>query len=262
MLFALCLSSCGRNSVESTSVANLVVLSDQQVASIENKKIFFGHQSVGNNIIQGLRDLMARDPRLKLKIVNSADPELVPGPALVESSIGENRNPSSKDRAFAAILNKGLGRQGGIAMYKYCYLDIDSSTNVQQMFESYREGIAALQAKYPELKIVHITVPLTTVEPAAKAWVKTLLGRATARDANAKRNEFNRRLRQTYAGRDPIFDLAEGESTYPDGSRSYFLRDNERVYSLASEYTTDGGHLNEAGRLALAERLLLLLATI
>ena len=262
VLVALCLSSCGRNTVESTSVAHHVVLSDQQVASIENKKVFFGHQSVGTNIIQGLRDLMARDARLKLKIVSSADPELVPGPALVESLIGQNGNPSSKDQAFAAILDKGLGRQGGIAMYKYCYVDIDGSTNVQQMFENYREKIAALRVKYPALKIVHITVPLTTVEPAARAWVKTLLGRATERDANAKRNEFNRRLRQTYAGRDPIFDLAEGESTSPEGARSYFIRDNEKVYTLASEYTTDGGHLNEAGRLALAERLLLLLASI
>ncbi len=147
-------------------------------------------------------------------------------------------------------------------MYKYCYVDINSSTNVQQMFENYREEIAALRVKHPSLKIVHITVPLTAVEPAARAWVKTLLGRATERDADAKRNEFNRRLRQTYAGRDPIFDLAEGESTSPDGSRSYFIRDKERVFTLASEYTTDGGHLNEAGRLAMAERLLLLLAII
>jgi len=248
--------------VESTSDANRVLLSDQQIASIESKKVFFGHQSVGANIIQGLRDLMVRDPRLKLKIVTSADPESVPGPAVVESSIGQNGNPRSKDEAFAAILDKGLGRQGGIAMYKYCYVDIDASTNVQQMFENYREEIEALRVKYPLLKIVHITVPLTTVEPATRAWVKTLLGRATERDADAKRNEFNRRLRQTYAGRDPIFDLAEGESTSPDGSRSYFIRDNERVFTLASEYTTDGGHLNEAGRLALAERLLFLLAII
>lgn len=248
--------------MESTSDANRVLLSDQQIASIESKKVFFGHQSVGANIIQGLRDLMVRDPRLKLKIVTSADPESVPGPAVVESSIGQNGNPRSKDEAFAAILDKGLGRQGGIAMYKYCYVDIDASTNVQQMFENYREEIEALRVKYPLLKIVHITVPLTTVEPATKAWVKTLLGRATERDADAKRNEFNRRLRQTYAGRDPIFDLAEGESTSPDGSRSYFIRDNERVFTLASEYTTDGGHLNEAGRLAMAERLLFLLAII
>ena len=248
--------------MESTSDANRVLLSDQQIASIESKKVFFGHQSVGANIIQGLRDLMVRDPRLKLKIVTSADPESVPGPAVVESSIGQNGNPRSKDEAFAAILDKGLGRQGGIAMYKYCYVDIDASTNVQQMFENYREEIEALRVKYPLLKIVHITVPLTTVEPATRAWVKTLLGRATERDADAKRNEFNRRLRQTYAGRDPIFDLAEGESTSPDGSRSYFIRDNERVFTLASEYTTDGGHLNEAGRLALAERLLFLLAII
>lgn len=87
--------------MDSASVVNRVKFSDRQVNSLETKKIFFGHQSVGADIIHGIQDLMAEDPRLKLNIVSSADPESVPGPAFVESPIGENRKPQSKNEAFA-----------------------------------------------------------------------------------------------------------------------------------------------------------------
>jgi hypothetical protein len=262
LLLLVAFSACGRKAVGSTSVVNEVSLSDRQVSSLETKKFFFGHQSVGADIVQGIRDLMAEDPRLRLKIVSSTDPEAVQGSAFVESAIGENRKPQSKNTAFAAVLAKGMGVHGGIAMYKYCYVDIDLTTNVQQLFDSYRDQVAALKSKYPGLTVVHITMPLTTVDMDMKSWAKTLLGRPTIRDVAAKRNEFNKLLRQTYAGKDPIFDLADVESTLPDGSRSYFVRSNQQIYTLAPEYTTDGGHLNAVGRRAAATRLLQMLADL
>jgi lysophospholipase L1-like esterase len=155
-----------------------------------------------------------------------------------------------------------MGAQGGIALFKFCYVDIDAATDVPKMFAAYREGVNALKAKYPSLNIVPVTVPLTTVEPAAKAWLKGLLGRTTTRDINAKRNQFNTLLRETYAGTGPVFDLAEVESVHRDGSRSYFTRGNEKIYTLAPEFTADGGHLNEMGRRVAAERLLSLLAQL
>ena len=234
----------------------------QDLSYVATQRIFFGHQSVGDDIVQGLKDVMARDPRLKLNIVNSADPQSVAGPAFIESHIGRNGDPQSKTDAFAAVLDKGMGREGGIAMYKYCYVDVDASTDVPRMFDNYRRGIDALKLKYPLLKIVHVTIPLTTVEPDAKAWVKGFLGRTTARDINRKRNEYNRLLVQTYGGRDPIFDLAEVESTHRDGSRSSFTYANQKIFTLAPEFTADGGHLNEAGRRAAAERLLHVLSQI
>jgi len=205
---------------------------------------------------------MNADPRLKLNVVKSANPQSISDPAFVEFEIGENGNPQSKNQAFAAVLDKGMGAQGGIAMYKYCYVDVDSSTDVQQMFESYREGINTLKAKYPSLKIVHITVPLTTAETGTRALINGMFGRVTTQDLNAKRNVFNELLTKSYAGTDTIFDLAEVESTHSDGSRSYFVRDNRKIYTLAPEYTRDGGHLNEVGRRAAAERLLQVLSTL
>ena len=263
ILFLLvALSACERKAVDSTSVVNTVKLSDRQISSLATKKIFFGHQSVGADVVQGIRDLMAEDPSLKLNIVASASPESIHAPAFVESPIGENRKPQSKNQAFAAILAKGMGAQGGVAMYKYCYVDIDLSTDVKRLFDDYRNQVSALKSQYPRLTIVHITVPLTTVDMDMKSWVKILLGRPTIRDVAAKRNEFNQLLRQTYVGTDPIFDLAEIESTLPDGARSYFTRGTQQIYTLTPEYTTDGGHLNAVGRRAAATALLQILADL
>lgn len=237
-------------------------MSDKELASLETKKIFFGHQSVGDNILRGVHDLILRDPRIKLRIVNSPNPETVSGPALVDYHVGQNGTPESKNDDFAAIIAKGFGTQGGIAILKYCFVDIDGSTDVQEMFHAYQSRIDVLRQRYPLLRIVHTTVPLTTVEPAPVAWLKSVLGKRTYRDANSKRQEFNQLLRSTYANRDPIFDLAQVESTRPDGSRSYFRAHGQTVETLVPEYAADSGHLNELGRRAAAERLIRVLTTI
>lgn len=248
--------------MESKDVYKETMLSDQQISNLGAQKVFFGHQSVGENIIQGIRDLGIQNPRLKLNIVASDSPEKIAGPAFVESHIGKNEEPRTKDKAFHEIIDKGLGSQGGIAMYKYCYIDINHGTDVQRMFDHYRSNIADLKQKYPKLKIIHVTVPLTTVEVTIKSWVKTILGRDASREANYKRNLFNKLLRQSYANTDPIYDLADIESTHTDGSRSFFMRGNDKIFTLVPEFTTDGGHLNEIGRRIAADRLLLLIAAM
>ncbi len=211
---------------EAKPVRNGAVLSDQQICSLSTKKIFFGHQSVGDNILQGIRDVMASDPRLKINIVTSADPQSVSGFAFVETHIGVNRHPQSKDAAFAAILDKGFGAQGGMALYKYCYIDFSPTSDAQQVFENYRKRITEVKHKYPSLTIVHATVPLMAEETkgTVKEQIKRVLRRIIGRDPNVKRNQFNQLLRQAYEGKDPIVDIAEAESTHADGSRSYFLR--------------------------------------
>ncbi len=240
--------SCGGGTVQAASPNppqppvsnNTWPLTDAQVATLVSQRTFFGHQSVGGNILQGIYDLRAADPRLTLNMVNSGNPASVTGPAFIEYAIGQNGDPASKNAAFAAIINNGFGAQGGIAMYKYCWVDISDSTNVNQMFADYRSVVDTLKAKYAALKIVHITVPLAT-------------------DVSVNRNTYNQLLRQTYPA-NSIFDLAEVESTHADGSRSYTVAGGEPIYTLAPEYTDDGGHLNAAGRQAAAKKMLITLA--
>jgi hypothetical protein len=136
LLLLAVLSACGRRTLETTASLNPNLLTEQQIASLMAKRVFFGHQSVGNNIIQGVRDLARVDPRVKLNLVKSSDPQSVIGPAFVEFEIGQNGNPQSKIDAFAAVLHKGMGAQGGIAMFKFCYVDVESSTDIAKMFAS------------------------------------------------------------------------------------------------------------------------------
>lgn len=229
--------------------------------AVAAKKIYFGHQSVGGNIMEGVRELLAADPSApKLNIVQADDPASVSGPALVESYVGANGDPDSKGAAFAAALDRGMGAAGGVALYKFCYVDVMPSTNVRELFERYRARTAELHAKYPGLVIAHVTMPLTMNESPVKRVLKTVLGKPTALDLNAKRNEYNALLRQTYGGKEPLFDLATIESTRPDGSRAYATRGADTVYALAAELTDDGGHLNAAGRRLAAARFIEFLA--
>src|SRR5262249_25600299 len=85
------------------------MLNDQQISSLASRKILFGHQSVGTNILNGIRDMAATDARLKLNIVKSSHPESISGPAIVEFNVGENGNPQSKINAFNTVLEGGMG---------------------------------------------------------------------------------------------------------------------------------------------------------
>jgi hypothetical protein len=220
-------------------------------AGLTHARVYFGHQSVGGNIIEGLRDLSAVHNERPLRIVRSRDRSSSPS-ALVEFTIGENGRPESKMKDFAAALEQIDDTAEAIAIFKYCYLDITSETNVELLFASHREALYEMHVRHPNLTFVHVTVPLTRPESGPRFLAKRLLGRPTTREANVKRNRFNAMLRAQYAG-EPMFDLAKVESTRPNGSRSFFHNGADVVYTLAPELTDDGGHLNATGRRAAAE---------
>ena len=224
-------------------------------------RVFFGHQSVGANILQGVEELAAEHGAPRLRVVRSSSPQSVDGPAIVETPIGTNGDPSSKARGFSTAMEQGFGRDGGVAMYKYCYLDFTPNTDVRAVFSEHRAIVDSVRAAHPGITIVHVTAPLTTSESPARAVVKRLLGKPGVLAANAKRNEFNALIRETYGSREPVFDLGAIESTRPDGSRSFETKGRDTVYTLAPEYTDDGGHLNRLGRRVVATKLLQLLST-
>lgn len=238
------------------------LVDEAQWRRLASRKIFFGHQSVGDDILRGIRELDASSSRGFLNIVSSDDPASVAGPALVEWHIGRNGDPASKDAAFRQILDKGFGQQGGVAIYKYCFVDLGCGVQPEALFRAYRENARSLLDRYPNLVLVHTTIPLTTVEPGWKAWAKRRLRRPVERDTAAERHHFNQLLRAEYSESQPIFDLAAAESMRPDGGREYFLMGGEKVDTLVPAYTYDGGHLNGAGQYAAARELLLTLASL
>lgn len=228
------------------------------------KKIYFGHQSVGFNIVNGLKDLSAENPQIRLNIVETSDMAAFKDPIFSHSRIGENTDPKSKTDSFAALMEQGLGCKADIAFFKFCYLDIDEKTDIGNVFAHYKKAMDTLKREYPVTTFVHVTVPLRTTKTTWKTRIKKLMGKREIweYDDNIKRNEFNDLLIKEYTGKEPIFDLAAVESTRPDGTRATFTKDGKTYSSLLPEYTQDGGHLNEFGRRRAAQALLLLLVNL
>lgn len=241
----------------------LASLPDEALEKLSQARIYFGHQSVGGNIMEGVKDLMGQYPRLKLKIeenVNLADSQ---GGVFAHGRVGQNENPASKIDDFAAKINAGLGGWADVAFFKFCYIDMMADRDIDQVFSHYQETMADLKNSYPKTTFVHVTVPLTIVQTGPKASIKKIIGRAPGGYLdNVKRSEYNGKLREAYAGKDPIFDLAQIESTYPDGGRATFAWKGQSHERMIDEYGSDGRHLNEKGRKIVAEQLLIFLSTL
>ena len=227
------------------------------IQDLSNKKIYFGHQSVGYNIIAGMQDILPQHPDIKLNIIdlkNNQSPSFS-APIFAHSAIGANQNPKSKIDAFVALMDKGMAQNVGIAFFKFCYVDIHQGTNIKNLFTYYKDAMKKLTEKYPQTTFAHVTAPLTSRQTGIKAAIKKIMGKPLRGDNNKTRTEFNEMMRKEYAGKAPIFDLALIESTPPDGK-------GQNSQTLLPEYTEDGGHLNNLGSKTAAKQLLIFLATI
>ena len=223
-------------------------------------KIYFGHQSVGVNILEGIRDLQRGGADARLNMVNLHDRPVPAGPFFAESLIGKNGKPDTKCDAFSKRVADLARDSLDIAFMKFCYVDFKKDTDVHAVLTSYQSMVDSLRKKAPHVTLVHVTVPLTVRTAGWKKIVKRVLGREEASDIeNAKRNEFNEMLRQQYRN-EPVFDLAAVESTYPDGARESFSSNGTTVYALISGFSDDGAHLNKTGRDVAARELIHLLA--
>lgn len=214
-------------------------------------RVYFAHQSVGANLLESLPGQYDGG---RLPVLDPRDPRPAGAGYLLHERVGQNGDPRSKLAAFAAALRAGLGRDVDRAGLKFCYTDIDETTDVAALFAEYRQTIDALEREFPGVTFFHVTVPLTTVEGQAGGFVRHLLGRGSARGRNAARTAFNRLLLAEYGSRGTVFDLAAAQSTRPDGSRATFRRAGDLVPALVPEYTDDGGHLNATGRAIVGRR--------
>ena len=220
------------------------------VTRLTDLRVVFGHQSVGRNIVDGVRDIVSRQdagwPIVELHGLSSAARGW-----LAHGPVGRNGDPRSKTRDFCDLLGGPLGHDVDVAMHKYCYVDVTAATDVDALFSDYRASMSALRARRPEVTVVHVTVPLVRVRRGPRAWIGGMLGRRAPQPRdNGRRETFNDRLRAEYCGRLPVFDLAALES-HASGTRA-----------LRPDYTDDGGHLNPRGREAVATALLEMLAAL
>ena len=222
-------------------LALMAILLASSFPAAAEPRIYFGHQSVGANILQGVKELGVS---LSIK----------------DEFLAENGEPLRKLQNFRAAV--GEGSRFDIALVKFCYVDVNADTDARALFERYRATIAELRAKNPRTVFVHATLPLTTVQTGPKALAKRLFGRAPyGTIENVRREEYNKLLRTTYAGREPIFDLARVESIAPDGSMVTVTWNGLTVPAMSPAYTDDGGHLNARGRAIAAQEFVTVLVS-
>jgi len=233
-----------------------------ELERISHRRIFFGHQSVGVNLLDGVRQL-ARMAGVPVRIAEIKEAGSMEGAMIGHTFIADNENPLKKLKSFEQAMDTRPASVD-IALMKFCFVDFSAETDVQMLFARYSASINNLRVKHPGTTFVHVTAPLTAVEGGLKARAKYLLGYAPLYETmeNMRREEYNTLLRKAYQGREPIFDLARVESTAPDGTMEAVKWKGMVVPVMTPEYTSDGGHLNDAGQLRAARELVRILASI
>ena len=257
--------SGGKMEEQQSSFDSIKDVPDTVWQKLKNKKIYFGHRSVGNNILDGIKDIMKENPKIHLTIAETTDQADFNVGLLGHSPIGDNGDPISKINAFSDVIENGLGNKVDIASFKFCFADFTTKTkDITKIFNDYKNTMSQLKKKYPGITFVHFTVPLVINKTTWKTWIKIFLRKEEIweYDQNIIKNKFNNLIRKEYDGKEAIFDIARIESIYPDGSRSTFTRNGKIYYSLVPEYSRDGAHLNEIGRKKVAEQFLVLLANL
>ena len=265
MILWLFLVGCGGQKVdtETLRIPSLNDVPDKTWEKLAQKRIFFGHQSVGCNIIEGVNKIMSTHSAVRLKVVETADCKVFDQPIFAHAEVGNNGDPESKIRAFKEYMKSGIGGKVDIAFFKLCFWDIRKDTDIQLVFNKYEETLRELKVQFPSVVFAHMTVPLVSYSDRIVVRIYRSLGRPVNSDMdNIKRNELNKLILKEFSGTEPVIDLAQAESVFPNGERTFFMQNKNRYYVLASAYTSDGGHLNEKGQVWVAEHFLITLAKV
>jgi hypothetical protein len=231
-----------------------------ELETLSRRRVFFGHQSVGVNVMDGLRALASQQGvELRIAEVSTGLPAATFGHAFV----GENGRPRTKLHGFARAVDAGAAAGADIALVKFCFVDVKADTDVAALFAEYQATLAQLRARHPGTVFVHVTVPLTTIPGGAAATMKRMMGRAAPELLeNVRRDDYNALLRKAYGGKEPLFDLARVEASRPDGTAETLEWQGRHVPSLVPAFSDDGGHLNAEGQRRAARDLVAVLARV
>jgi len=227
-----------------------VSLTKADVEAAARQRVLFAHQSVGANILDGVRKL-ADENNVKLTITESRGDE-GKAPAIFQFMAGQNGDPLGKIKDFVSTSSSFPDID--VAMVKICYVDLNKSSDATAVAKTYADAIKTLQRARPSTRFIAVTSPLTAVPSGAKAWVKSLIkGSSPELADNEKRKDFNDYLRKEF-DKDHLFDLAalEAEKAVAD--------DGKEIEVMRPSLTSDGGHLNAAGQRLVGAAFIKLLA--
>src|SRR5882724_4594003 len=104
------------------SVASDITAGD--LADVSRTRVFFGHQSVGMNVLDGVRGVYAAHGTAGPAIGQDATQPGQDEGFINHAFIGVNEDPWLKIADFDARMRAGAGHQADVALMKLCYVDI------------------------------------------------------------------------------------------------------------------------------------------
>src|SRR3954468_23171304 len=177
--FPLLAAACGPAALHAPTDPKAIVdsVSKDDLARLSKRRIYFGHQSVGYNVVAGLAALEKDRPDLGLVIKEKRDPAAVAAGVLAHARNGQNEAPLTKIQDFARTMESGMGKAVDTAFFKFCYVDFQGDTDVDRLFGEYKPTLARRHQQVPDVTFVHVTTPLSVVQTGPKATLKRIRGR-------------------------------------------------------------------------------------
>ncbi|MCP4707587.1 MAG: hypothetical protein GY869_03095, partial [Planctomycetes bacterium] len=233
-------------------LANEAHYSLADLDAVRESYIYFCHQSIGSNILNGLDSLGDDESKYEVTrnyVMGSGFSLFRGNPAVGESQPGSNGNPESKITGFYEKMTTGtpvMGNNVQIAFHKFCYVDITSSTDVEAVFNSYKSNMEDLEDSYLDTIFVYTTVPL-----------------GLGHDNDVARNAYNTLVRDYCSDNGkPLFDIASVEATQEDGDRCTFESGGKTLDRLCQEYSSGDPHLDSTGGRRIAKVMMLMFADL
>lgn len=240
--------------------------SPEQLERVAGLRVFVAHQSVGRDLLAAVPDVYRSAGVAPPGVSESTPAAVAAEPGIVHVFIGENGDPLGKIAAFDGAIRSGLGDVVDVAMLKFCYSDFHAGDDVETVFATYRDTLAALERDYPGVVFVHATTSVTaegTTGERAKDRIKPLLGRSKywpSPSHNVARARYNALVRAEYAASGRLFDLAAVQATSPNGERELREYHGSLYDALRRAMARDYGHMTSAGSEFVARALLATLA--
>lgn len=224
-------------------------VSNATVRTALSKRTFFGHQSIGAQVLKGVTEY-ARDAGVTNRTYPDPESASLPssGGFLAQSYVGQNGDPLSKLAEFDRILRSGVGNRIDVAVIKLCYADIRADDDPVAVFQAYKRTLSALERDYPRVTFLYATEPV-------------VMASNSDGPNNVPRAVFNTLMRTEYVKTGRLWDVAAIESSTMAGRVVTGTHQGKVVAALNPEFASpDQRHITGPGPKAVAGPLLELIA--
>ncbi len=120
---------------------------------VSSMSIYFGHQSVGFDILSGIESWEV-ETGVKIPKIEIRDFSNTGEASLVHFQVGANKDPFSKIDDFAALVKEIPKDKPAIAFFKFCYIDFHKTADVDAIFKAYRDKMLDLRDSLDNCRIV------------------------------------------------------------------------------------------------------------